>query len=63
MLGRNATDIICYMAFTLNPNQNYIRIKKYCFETHYQVLRINTGPTTTSGERETFIVLSKIRFF
>jgi hypothetical protein len=25
--GRNTTDLICYMAFTLNANQNYLRIK------------------------------------
>ena len=24
--------------------------KKCCYETHYQVLRTNTGPTNTSGE-------------
>jgi hypothetical protein len=28
MSGIKTTDIICYMAFTLNPNQNYVGIKK-----------------------------------
>jgi len=50
MSGRNKTDIIYHMEFTLNRNQNYIRIKKCCYETHYQILRTNIGPTNTSGE-------------